>query len=476
MTNSTIDEKDTTTPVLKGEGCPYAAAVHSDDSTVGDTSTDTLLQSCPAFQKGACPFAACQNDAEIRQMLLQIPSSHYEESSGGDIGKQFLRVLHELHAARPSSGGQCPVAAFPVKLSFTEAIEGHSLAEIMARLAQGSEPVEQQQEEKDHVSNINDTKVTPPLSETIKRGTAESHSAAENVHFVKNFIRGQVDRTLFAELVQKLFFVYRTLEELLRQHTSSLQLFAEFHHALQRTDALLEDLDFWFGPAEAARIASVRTPSPATQDYLDRLHYCAQHQPELLLAHSYTRYLGDLSGGAILARVARKALQLSGDGLAFYDFHPAISNPKDFKNQYRRALDQWTLSAASVEALVQEANIAFGLNMRLFEELDVQGRVPGATLRPLSEVLAPPPPNRPVDPAADAECPFAKIRPTSNASTNTTVHSNAPTSRSSSSGGCPWPFVLLHDPVRGLADWRSWTVLGLLLALLWRQQQQQQHS
>jgi hypothetical protein len=37
--------------------------------------------------------------------------------------------------------------------------------------------------------------------------------------------------------------------------------------------------------------------------------------------------------------------------------------------------------------LVAEANIAFALNMRLFEELDVLANVPGATVRPLSEAL-----------------------------------------------------------------------------------------
>jgi heme oxygenase (biliverdin-producing, ferredoxin) len=487
-------EEDTLTGmVAKGEGCPYAGALHSDDS-VGDASSDTLLLSCPAFQKGSCPFASCQSDEEIRKMLLQIPSSHYEDTTKDPIGTQFLRVLQELHSVAPSIGGsiaQCPVASSKIPLqkklsSFTQAIEGQSLAEIMARMAQDEEEQARDKDERrsklplelkgsavagvvsEQLSVENDKSVEdgltktsaaiPLLSETIKRGTAESHAAAENVHFVKNFIRGKVDRVLFAELVQKLYHVYRSLEELLMKHqeNAALQPFHAFHVALQRTDSLMEDLDFWFGPAEAERIMSGSNslPSPATQDYLDRLQYCAQHQPELLLAHSYTRYLGDLSGGAILARVARKALQLEGgDGLAFYDFKQTISNPKDFKNQYRRALDEWT-AAAPVEALVHEANIAFGLNMRLFEELDVQAGVPGATLRPLEAVLLPP--RSPVlAAAADAECPFARIA------------KEQPSAKAAH--GCPWPFVLLHDPVRGMCDWRSWAVLGLLLVLLWKQ-------
>jgi heme oxygenase len=75
-------------------------------------------------------------------------------------------------------------------------------------------------------------------------------------------------------------------------------------------------------------------PSKATSDYIQRLEFIAQKEPLLLLSHAYTRYLGDLSGGKILARVAKRALNLQKDdsGLRFYQFDE-IPSAKLFKDR-----------------------------------------------------------------------------------------------------------------------------------------------
>ena len=351
------------------------------------------------------------------------------------------------------------------------------------------------------------------LSVTMKSGTAASHVAAENVHFVRNFIRGQIDPTLFAALTKQLFYVYRTLEYHLLESSSSttgddtnrvhLQQFQKFHQALQRTESLKEDLDYWFGTKEAQQMihyelsddvdndsTNPKFISPATRDYIQRIQYCAQQHPYLLLAHSYTRYLGDLSGGKILARVARKALQLSStdDGLAFYDFHTTISNTKQFKDEYRLALDQLDppLTTEQIQLLVAEANIAFVLNMRIFEELDVMANIPNATVRQYEEAIRPyvitpgggdDGPSHITEISMSSkteipkECPFANMNATSSSSTTThhTKASNSPAPHHAASRRCPWPFVLFHDPQQFLLDWQTWMTFGLVLCWLYHQ-------
>ena len=82
------------------------------------------------------------------------------------------------------------------------------------------------------------------------------------------------------------------------------------------------------------------------------------------------RYLGDLSGGQILKTIAQKAMNMQGDaGLQFYVF-PAIEDEKEFKNTYRAALNSLAIDQVMADRMVEEANHAFHLNMKLFQELE----------------------------------------------------------------------------------------------------------
>jgi heme oxygenase len=89
-----------------------------------------------------------------------------------------------------------------------------------------------------------------------------------------------------------------------------------------------------------------------------------------LVAHSYTRYLGDLSGGQILKNIAQRGMNLSdGQGTAFYEFKD-ISDEKAFKRQYRQVLDELSVDDVTADRIVDEANATFGMNMKLFQELE----------------------------------------------------------------------------------------------------------
>jgi heme oxygenase len=102
---------------------------------------------------------------------------------------------------------------------------------------------------------------------------------------------------------------------------------------------------------------------------VDRIHEIAQTNPELLVAHSYTRYLGDLSGGQILKKIAQNAMNLQDGGTAFYEFAD-IPDEKAFKNTYRQAMNDLPIDQATADRIVEEANAAFGMNMKMFNELE----------------------------------------------------------------------------------------------------------
>ncbi|MGB2927019.1 MAG: heme oxygenase (biliverdin-producing) [Limnothrix sp.] len=203
------------------------------------------------------------------------------------------------------------------------------------------------------------------LATMLREGTKTSHTMAENVGFVKCFLKGVVEKKSYRKLVTDLYFVYSAMEEemeRLKDHPIVSQI---YFPELNRKETLETDLRFYYGPNWQSEIQI----TPSGQAYVDRIHEIANTAPELLVSHSYTRYLGDLSGGQILKKIAQNAMNLDGQGTAFYEFD-AIDDEKAFKDKYRAAMNGLDVSQATADQIVEEANDAFGMNMNMFQELE----------------------------------------------------------------------------------------------------------
>ena len=194
------------------------------------------------------------------------------------------------------------------------------------------------------------------LALQLKEGTKVSHSAAENTKFVSSFLKGVVSRDNYKQLTANFYFVYRAMEE----EIDKLDDFPLHDKLLNRTNKLEQDLRYYYGVMWRDKIE----PSQATKNYVKRIQNI---EPYLLVAHHYTRYMGDLSGGQILSNIAKNALNLTTEGLKFYEFD--IPNMKEYKDKYRQSLNDLTMSDTQVSMLIDEANYAFKLNMCMFDEL-----------------------------------------------------------------------------------------------------------
>ena len=203
------------------------------------------------------------------------------------------------------------------------------------------------------------------LSKDIKSGTKKSHSAAENTKFVAAFLRGVISEENYRTLIKDLYFVYAAIEQEMERLKDDKYIAPINFKELNRIEQLKMDVRYYYGPNWRAIIA----PSESAVQYVERVHEVADKDPYLMVAHHYTRYLGDLSGGQILKGIAEKALKLSnGEGLKFYEFDK-IDDKKEYKNKYRTALDNLPLDQGQIDAIITEANYAFKLNMDLFDEL-----------------------------------------------------------------------------------------------------------
>ena len=204
------------------------------------------------------------------------------------------------------------------------------------------------------------------LATMLREGTKKSHTMAENVGFIKCFLKGVVENNSYRRLVANLYFVYSAMEEemeKLRQHPITSKI---YFPELNRKQSLEKDLYYYYGPNWREEIEL----SPAGEAYVARIREVAATEPELLVGHSYTRYLGDLSGGQILKKIAQTAMNLTdGNGTAFYEF-ANISDEKAFKKQYRQAMNDLPIDQTTADRIVSEANDAFGMNMKMFNELE----------------------------------------------------------------------------------------------------------
>ncbi|XP_071300524.1 heme oxygenase 2 isoform X1 [Agelaius tricolor] len=247
------------------------------------------------------------------------------------------------------------------------------LIPAVATMPSAQESPEGGEEDILHYEEIEDDAVSPmDLSELLKEGTKESHDRAENTQFVKDFLKGRIKKELFKLATVALYFTYSALEEEM-DHNKDNPLFAPLYFPveLHRREALAKDLKYFYGEDWKEKIQC----SEATQQYVDRIHHVGQHEPELLVAHAYTRYMGDLSGGQVLKKVAQRALKLPSteEGIQFYVFDN-ISNAQQFKQLYRARMNALDLDKNTKERIVEEANKAFRFNMQVFDELDKVGR------------------------------------------------------------------------------------------------------
>ncbi|XP_068177124.1 heme oxygenase-like [Antennarius striatus] len=204
------------------------------------------------------------------------------------------------------------------------------------------------------------------LSEQIKLVTKESHVRAENTELMLTFQRGKVTLQQYKLLLCSMYKIYQALEDLMERNSDHPGVAPVYFPAeLARLSAIEADLQFFYGQNWREKIV---VPA-ATERYCHRLRQIGDENPGLLVAHAYTRYLGDLSGGQVLGRIAQKSMGLkSREGLSFFEF-PGVSSPNLFKQLYRSRMNSVELTEEERKAVLDEAVRAFEFNIQVFDDL-----------------------------------------------------------------------------------------------------------
>ncbi len=203
------------------------------------------------------------------------------------------------------------------------------------------------------------------LSVAMKQGSAAEHDAAEQSPFMSELLSGRVTAKGYSDYLLRLRVVYTALEDAMRARRDDPMVAAVYDPALERLTAIDADLQHWLPGGTRA------VNPPATAAYAERL--ASLTWGGALVAHHYTRYLGDLSGGRGIGKILSRTFGLGGVGLAFYEFP---IRPKPYKDAYRARLDALRPGAGEIDRIVGEVKLAFGLNHAMLDELadNVQDR------------------------------------------------------------------------------------------------------
>lgn len=210
-----------------------------------------------------------------------------------------------------------------------------------------------------------DGQSTTPFSVTLREQTRQVHEEAETSQFMQRLLQGQVGIEGYAALAAEHWVIYTALESVGARLADDPVASTFIDPALERLEPLAADVQVLVGPDFRERIQ----PSAAARIYAARIEDVS-HWPGAFVAHHYTRYLGDLSGGLALGRILARTYPLvpGRDGLRFYDF-PQIPKPKPYKDAYRRALDTAPWSPRDRARVVEESRMAFRLNAAVFTAL-----------------------------------------------------------------------------------------------------------
>lgn len=202
------------------------------------------------------------------------------------------------------------------------------------------------------------------FSTLLRSRTWSDHSDSEGAGFMADLMDGNGSRDDYVALVAQHYFIYEALESVQAFQRDSEVAGGFITDDLTRLPALEADLSFLIGDDWREQIS----PMPSTMRYVERINEVGATWSGGFIAHHYTRYLGDLSGGQMIYKVMQRTFGFETDGIRFYLFD-GISDARAFKVTYRDRLDAINWSEDERDRIIDEVTLAYRFNTELFNDL-----------------------------------------------------------------------------------------------------------
>jgi heme oxygenase len=200
------------------------------------------------------------------------------------------------------------------------------------------------------------------LLQRMRARTASLHEAAERSGIVAALFGGHASQADYALYLRNLLPAYQVMEHALRTRPQYAGL---AQPDIFRAESIIADLEDLSGSDWSTTLPLL----PSAQKYAARVEWAVT--TGMLIAHCYTRYLGDLNGGQLLARRLRHLFGPNFAALRFTEF-PDVGS---LRAAYRDQLDRVGERLCDPDLVIEESAVAFRLNIELSLEIDESGGI-----------------------------------------------------------------------------------------------------
>jgi heme oxygenase len=200
----------------------------------------------------------------------------------------------------------------------------------------------------------------PGLAAQLRARIAGLHRQAQRTGIMRGIMRRQAAPASYALLLRNLWPVYSGLERALERLRAVPGAGRFARPVLYRATAIAQDLAALHGPRWAEEIPLLE----AGEIYAARIAEAAAGDGERLIAHAYTRYLGDLNGGQLIGAILAKSARLAPGTNAFFLFEADVPLER-LRADFKLELDRAGAEISSIPAVLEEAERAFECNIAL---------------------------------------------------------------------------------------------------------------
>lgn len=204
----------------------------------------------------------------------------------------------------------------------------------------------------------------------IKNNNQILHDSAEKTGFLKRLMDGKASKESYAEYLFNIYEIYKTIEFNLEKYRENPVVNKFAIKKVYRTEEIYKDLKFLLGEklSEMKLLAS-------TKAYIDRINEVSEKQPELLIAHAYSRYLADLFGGRSIYKMLREAYEIEPEGLNYYVYDEIFEGAEDmraFVMEYHGMLNEVNFDTKLEEKFINEVSNSYVYNIAISNELEIK--------------------------------------------------------------------------------------------------------